>query len=87
MVDVTQANDRATALRFLAFCKMEKELDPSLAIFGKSSLPDLVQEWLHHAVERGLMWSTLSNCICANHAHDVATLLSALSALLQMSIR
>ena len=62
VVDVTQANDRSTALRFLAFCKMEKDMNPSLAVFGMASLADIVQAWLKHAVDRGLMWSTLSNC-------------------------
>ena len=64
VVDVTQANDRSTALRFLAFCKMEKDMEPSLLVFGSARLADIVQEWLHHAVARGLMWSTLSNCEC-----------------------
>ena len=63
VVDITQANDRATALRFLAFCKMEKGLEPSLAVFGSAALADLVQAWLQHAVERGLMWSTLSQYV------------------------
>lgn len=65
VVDVTQANDRSTALRFLAFCKMEKGLEPSLSVFGRANLADIVQDWLQHAVERGLMWSTLSNYVNA----------------------
>ena len=63
VVDVTAANDRATAMRYLAYCQMEKDLEPSLAIFGRADLPDLVQSWLQHATERGLMWSTLSNYV------------------------
>jgi hypothetical protein len=62
VVDVTQANDRSTTLRFLAHCKAVKDLEPSLSIFGMAALPDLVQDWLKHANERGLMWSTLANC-------------------------
>ena len=66
VVDVTQANDRSTALRFLAFCKMEKDIEPSLSVFGMTALADLVQDWLKHAVDRGLMWSTLANCARAS---------------------
>ena len=62
VVDVTQANDRSTTLRFLAHCKAVKDLEPSLSIFGMAAMPDLVQDWLKHANERGLMWSTLANC-------------------------
>ena len=56
---MTAGNDRGVAMRFIAFCVMEKQLPPSLALFGTPQLPDLVQEWLNHAVARGLMWSTL----------------------------
>ena len=65
VVDVTAGNDRAVALRFLAFCHVEKGLAPSLAVFGTPELPDVVQEWLSHAVARGLMWSTLGNYVNA----------------------
>ena len=65
VVDVTAGNDRAVALRFLAFCHVEKGLAPSLAVFGTPELPDVVQEWLNHAVARGLMWSTLGNYVNA----------------------
>ena len=38
-------------------------MEPSLAVFGSARLADVVQEWLNHAVARGLMWSTLSNYV------------------------
>ena len=46
---------------------MEKDMEPSIAVFGSARLADIVQEWLNHAVERGLMWSTLSNCESPPH--------------------
>ena len=60
VAEITHTGDRGVAMRFIAFCAMEKGLAPSMAIFGSCALPDLVQEWLNHAVARGLMWSTLS---------------------------
>ena len=82
VVDVTQANDRSTTLRFLAHCKAVKDLEPSLSVFGTAALPDLVQDWLKHANERGLMWSTLSNCERAAilpHAKPLALLSRSMS--------
>ena len=82
VVDITQANDRSTTLRFLAHCKAVKDLEPSLSIFGMAALPDLVQDWLKHANERGLMWSTLANCERAAilpHAKPLALLSRSMS--------
>ena len=63
IVDVTAENDRSTVIRFLAYCKGEKRIDPGFGVFVNPDLAGIVQGWLEHARERGLMWSTMSNYV------------------------
>ena len=58
-----RASDTATALRFLAYAKEAHGASPNLKVLGTAALPTIVQAWLEQMVERGLMWSSLSNYV------------------------
>ena len=61
VVDITADGDKATVLRFLAFCKEEHNVVPSMSFFGSPDLAIFSQEWLTALHEKGLMWSSLGN--------------------------
>jgi len=50
-------------LRFLAYAKEAHGASPDLKLLGTAALPSIAQAWLEQMVERGLMWSSLSNYV------------------------
>ena len=50
-------------MRFLAYAKEAHGASPDLKLLGTAALPSIAQAWLEQMVERGLMWSSLSNYV------------------------
>lgn len=76
-LELTVANDRANALRFLGWLEATEGIEPSLgAVFGTPWLGAWVEAYLSFLTERGLKQSTLASYTSgllnlANYVHEV----------------